>query len=70
MRMAAGIEAMSNLDRTYLESLFNRWPHMWGMRNRLSHAYILTDTTTVIEAARNDLPGIVAIIRAELDRLD
>jgi len=69
IRMSAGIEAMSKLDRAYLDSIFDEWPQMWGMRNRLSHAYVLADSAAVIESAKKDLPGIVSIIRSELDRL-
>ncbi len=41
---------------------------MWGMRNRIAHGYVLVDRGMVQQTVENDLPGIIAVIRAELDQ--
>lgn len=66
MRLSAGIEAMCKLDAAYLDSLFEEWHGIRGMRNRIVHGYIVTDSSLVIESAVNELPTIVEAIRAEL----
>jgi uncharacterized protein with HEPN domain len=66
MRLSAGVEAMNALDRDYLESVFGEWHGMWGMRNRIAHGYIVTDSSLVIESAVHELPAVVQAINREL----
>ncbi len=69
LRLASGIEAMSKLDRTYLEDLFGEWHAMRGMRNLIAHGYIVTDSALVLESAVHELPSIVKVVRGELDKI-
>lgn len=44
MRLSAGIEALSGLDVVDREARFGSvWNQMWGMRNRIAHAYLLVE---------------------------
>lgn len=68
MRLSAGIETLARLDPVVLAELFGDiWPEMWGMRNRISHGYLLVDATIVSQTIQDDIPQIVAAISAELD---
>lgn len=40
---------------------------MWGMRNRIAHGYLLVSSETVNRTIDVDLPGIIGIVRRELD---
>jgi uncharacterized protein with HEPN domain len=46
------------------------WREMRTMRNFLSHAYFGTDVAVVWKTVRDDLPGLVAHVRAILDEDD
>ena len=67
MRISAGIEALNALSPSRRDQLFgDQWPAMWGMRNRIAHTYSRIEAAVVIATVRDDLPGIVARIRAYL----
>lgn len=42
------------------------WPFMIGMRNRVIHEYHRVDLALVYKTVRDDLPGLVAQVRAIL----
>lgn len=67
MRLSAGIEVLARLTPDSLERLFgDSWPYMWGMRNRIAHGYLLVNSDIVRQTVEEDLPPIIAAIRAEL----
>lgn len=67
MRMSAGIETLATLDPAVRADLFgDDWRLMWGMRNRISHGYLLVDSSIIRETVKHDIPGIVADIRKYL----
>ena len=67
MRLSAGIDAMSTLDDVDLLAKFADWPEMRGMRHRIAHGYIVTDSALILEAATHELPAVVDAIRRELE---
>lgn len=70
MRLAAGIEALAALPPEDRDSLFGTdWQLMWGMRNRIAHGYLLVEPQIVKMTIDHDIPGIVASITRELERL-
>ena len=67
MRMSAGIETLNRLDPSVRDQLFGgSWPLMWGMRNRISHGYLLVDPETIRRTAQTDIPWITSVIRDSL----
>lgn len=67
MRLSAGIEVLGRLAPDSLEGLFgDSWTDMWGMRNRIAHGYLSVNTDIVRQTVEEDLPPIIAAIRAEL----
>lgn len=42
------------------------WPFMVGMRNRVIHEYHRVDLALVYKTVRDDLPGLIAQVRAIL----
>ena len=70
MRLSAGIEALSGLSDGDLDALFGDvWPHMWGMRNRIAHGYLLVEPAIVRSTVDRDLPVMVEAVNAAIDRL-
>lgn len=70
LRLSAGIEALSRLDRPIRSALFGElWSDMWGMRNRIAHGYLLVDSRIVRKTLTVGLPSLVRILREERKRI-
>lgn len=70
LRLPAGIDALSRLDESTRQRLFGpTWRAMKGMRNRIAHGYLLVDTDLVRDSLEDELPEVVTVLRAELERL-
>lgn len=68
LRLSAGLEVLNRLDPLKRDELFGAdWPLMWGMRNRIAHGYMLVDSDIIRCTLIDDIPGIVARIRSELE---
>jgi uncharacterized protein with HEPN domain len=67
MRLSAGIEVLARLDPAVRDRMFaDDWHHVWGMRNRIAHGYLLVDADIVRKTVDVDLPEIVSVIRREI----
>jgi len=64
-------EASNNVQRVNAEFAANHseipWEVMYGMRNRVSHAYHKVDMEVVWRTIQNDLPGLYKLIREAVD---
>lgn len=68
LRLAAGIDALAKLDDATRERLFgSTWRNMKGMRNHIAHGYFLVDGDLVRSTLRNELPGVLAVLRQEAE---
>jgi uncharacterized protein with HEPN domain len=61
-------EAARSLSEPTKSAIGLDWPAMMGMRNRLFHGYRDTNVVTLWKTAKLDLPQVVAMIEAFLQR--
>lgn len=68
LRLAAAIESLQRGGAPLTTELFgDEWPTIWGMRNRIAHAYAWIDIETVRATVEQDIPRVEAALREFLD---
>ncbi len=71
MRLSAGLEVLNRLDPEARDGLFgDRWPLMWGMRNRIAHGYLLVEPGIIRRTLDTDIPAIIGQIHQEPAHVD
>jgi uncharacterized protein with HEPN domain len=59
LRLAAAIEALSDLEPEVREHLFGEeWKVIWATRNRIAHGYAFVDLSVIQDTVENDLPAV------------
>lgn len=67
LRLAACIDSLHRGDPELTTELFgDDWAAIWGMRNRIAHAYTWVDIETVRATVNDDLPDMERTLRALL----
>lgn len=67
LRLAASIESLSRLAPEVKTALFGTdWRDMWGLRNRVTHGYLLVNPAIIRRTLEVDLPQLDNLLRAAL----
>lgn len=71
LRLAAAIDTLAALQDGTRDQYFGpTWAVMKGMRNRIVHGYLLVDPQIVARTVEQDVPDLIARVRAVLSELD
>ena len=67
MRLSAGLEVLNRLDHDVRDRLFgDKWTAMWGMRNRITHGYLLVSAPIIRRTLEADIPDLVEQIEQRI----